>query len=103
MSILRHRFPNERWGEGGRCRPEPPTFLSYSVKVCNIDDTALLCYYLTRAPHAASSQVIQDECGAKSGNCLAEFVCVVVNFVFNFFAPVRGKQVFCWAAAEFCK
>ena len=54
-----------------------------------------------RAPPAASSQAIQDEFGAKSGNCLV--VCVVSSFVFNFLAPVRGKHAFCWAAAELSK
>ena len=51
---------------------------------------------------AASSQVIQDQSGAKSGNYLAEFVCVVSSFVFNFIflAPVRGKQVFQSCSAE---
>ena len=34
-------------------------------------------YYLMRAPWAASSQAMQDESGAKSGNWLAEFVHVV--------------------------
>ena len=56
-------------------------------------------YYLIRA---ASSQVIQDESGAKSGNYLAELVCVVSSFVFNFvfLAPVRDKQVFQSCSAE---
>ena len=30
MSMIRHRFSNERWGGGGG-RPEPP----YSVKMCD--------------------------------------------------------------------
>ena len=30
-----------------------------------------MSYYLTRAPRAASSQVIKHEYGAKSVNCLA--------------------------------
>ena len=55
--------------------------------------------YLTRA---ASSQVMQDECGAKSVNCLAEFVCVVSSS-FILLTPVRGKHVFCWEAAELSK
>ena len=51
---------------------------------------------------AASSQVIQDQSGAKPGNYLAEFVCVVSSFVFNFIylAPARGKQVFQSFSAE---
>ena len=55
-----------------------------------------------RAPRATSSQVIEDESGAKSGNYLAEFVCVVSSFVFNsiFLAPVGGKQVFQSCSAE---
>ena len=59
-------------------------------------------FYLTQARRAASSQVIQDQSGAKSGNYLAEFVCVVSSFVFNFIflAPVRGKQVFQSCSAE---
>ena len=49
-----------------------------------------------RAPRAASSQVVQDKCGAKSVNCLAESVCVVSSFVFSFIflAPIRGKHSF---------
>ena len=34
MSMLRHRFSNERWGGGGGGRAPSTTFLSYSVKVC---------------------------------------------------------------------
>ena len=33
MSVLRHRFSNERWG-GGRGGGAEPPFRSYSVKVC---------------------------------------------------------------------
>ena len=33
-------------------------------------------YYLTQP---MSSQVIQDQSRAKSGNCLAEFVCVMLS------------------------
>ena len=59
-------------------------------------------FYLTWAPLAASSQVIQDESRAKSGNYLAEFVCVVSSFIFSFIflAPVRGKQGFQSCSAE---
>ena len=68
------------------------SFIGRSVK--SIRPTVL--YYLTRAPRTTSSQVIQDESGAKSGNYLAEFVCVMSSFVFHFIflAPVQGKQVF---------
>ena len=42
-------------------------------------------FYLTRVPRAASSQGMQDESGAKSGNWLAEFVYVVrLRFQFYF-------------------
>ena len=34
-------------------------------------------FYLTRAPRAVSSQGMQDQSGAKSGNWLVEFVYVV--------------------------
>ena len=49
---------------------------------------------MTRAPRATSSQGMQNESGAKSGNWLAEFV--HVDFVFNiiFLEPVRDKQTF---------
>ena len=51
---------------------------------------------LDQAPKGRASQAIQDQSGAKSGNYLAEFVCVVSSFVFNFIflAPVRGKASF---------
>ena len=45
------------------------SFFSQSA-FCNVN-------YLTRAPKAPSSQGMQDESGAKSGNWLAEFVYVV--------------------------
>ena len=34
MSMLRYRFSNERWGEGGGA--PWTTTLSYSLKVCNL-------------------------------------------------------------------
>ena len=76
-----------------------------TITICKPAFFVQISCYLTRAPLAASSQVRQDESGAKSGNCLAEFRCVASSFVFNFIflAPVRGKHVLCCPAAELCE
>ena len=76
-----------------------------TITICEPAFFVQISCYLTRAPRAVSSQVIQDESRAKSGNCLAEFGCVVSSFVFNFIflAPVRGKHFFVAQLQSFAK
>ena len=76
------------------------------MKVIQLEKIA---HYLTRAPLAASSQGMQDDLGAKSGNWLCGYVAKWLScrlrfqFCFLSAAPVRGKWAFFAQGAQLGK
>ena len=88
MSMLRYRFSNERWGGGGG-RPEPPSSLSYSVKVCifkgiklkldgGVNSETVISYFM-------SVFAIQSEFDKNKG--------VLCHFFTEFIRPLFNKSV----------